>query len=647
LRLLGGASLSTLDGRDRSPRGVKARALLAYVALTPGGVVDRGRAAGLLWSAGTDAKASLRQCIREIGVATEGLAVFTADVSTITLDLRTVEVDAIELLRATERSDERGLDEVLDRYGGELLADLEIREPEFETWLSLQRARLREALEGFLVGALRRKLTGDELAAARRIADALVALDPAHEEAHRALMHARARSGDVVGAVRQYQLCARMLQRELDAAPAPETEALLREIRRGASPGGPSIARPMVPVTRAWRGPSRASIAVQERVPPPGDQLDLAVAAALGAGVRAALGRKSLFHVVPSGQGVIGTDASSWSKPQYGVELTLIRMQDRVRLCTELWDRRAQRMLWAERHDRSLAGDLFATVDDLAVTVAGQVDREVEPVEIARAFRAPIEASSSYDCVLRAIPLIFKLTPESFADAERLLLAAQEADADDPLVYAWRAFWYFLSLGQGWQRDVAAAREQLSWIVAKALELDPSNAMALAVAGHIASFVEHDYGQALDLFDRSLRLDPNGVHAWDLSALTLCYTGDAAAALRRLADMQELWQRHPQAYYFRTTACIALLLAGRHDEAIELCRRTVRENPHFHAPYRPLIASLGHTGQIEEAQRYVEALRRLEPSFSVSWFRTSYPPLPDDYSEHYVAGLRKAGVPED
>jgi tetratricopeptide (TPR) repeat protein len=351
---------------------------------------------------------------------------------------------------------------------------------------------------------------------------------------------------------------------------------------------------------------------------------------------------------------LIGTDEASGgvprsaaAQPHYRVSIALLRARDRVRFAAELHEGETGRILWSQHYDRALGGDVFGMVDDLAAALASRLDREVELAEIIRASRKPVEALSAYDCVLRAIPLIFKLTPESFAEAERLLVTAQRADPHDPLVYAWRAFWYFLDIGQGWARDIETAKAELGWLVRRAIELDPKSALALAVAGHIASFVNHDYDRALGLFEQSLKLDPNSAYAWDLSALTLCYSGNAEEGLRRLEGSSELWRGHPNPYYFRTSACIALMLAGEYDRAIELGRKTVRESPSFHAPYRPLIASLGHTGRIDEAREYLAGLRQLEPDFSIGWFRANYPPLHEDYSDRYIEGFRKAGVPKE
>src|SRR3954447_21710779 len=118
----------------------------------------------------------------------------------------------------------------------------------------------------------------------------------------------------------------------------------------------------------------------------------------------------------------------------------------------------------------------------------------------------------------------------------------------------------------------------------------------------------------------------NSAYAWDLSALTLCYSGNARKGLQRLEGSRELWERHPNPYWFRTTACIALSLTGQHEQAVAVGVRAVNENPNFQGSYRPLIASLGHAGRIGEARRYIAELKHLEPDFSIDWLRANYPP---------------------
>jgi tetratricopeptide (TPR) repeat protein len=551
----------------------------------------------------------------------------------------------VRLAHSASASD---LEAIAELYAGDLLATLDVRDPSFEDYLAVERAGLRERLCRALQDGLRHTLEERNLEQLDRLAKVLLAVDPAHEDAHRALMRRHALQGDIAGAIRQYQACRDAMARELDIAPSAETEALLQEIRRGELRQHLEhhpLASSMTTVRRALH----AVVTVEGRVPQAGDSADAAVITALAAALREALSRKRWLSVLNPTEVRLITPADVSERSverQYAVVVTCLRMQDRIRFCAELRDSATSRILWSTHYDRGFGEDSFESLDDLAMMLARRLDREIELEEIIRASRQPVEALSAYDCVLRAIPLVFKLTPQSFAEAERLLLAAQDADPYDPLVYSWRAFWYSIDIGQNWARDLDAAKEELDFLVRRAIELDPKDGLALAVAGHIASYIHYDYDRALGLFERSLRLDPNSAYAWDFSAVTLCYAGKADEALRQMESSQELWERQPDPYYFRTTTCIALLLAGQPERAAVVGRRTVRENPNFQAAYRPLIASLGLIGEAEEARSYLADMRRLQPDFSIDWFRANYPPLRGEHGDRYIEGLRKAGTGE-
>ena len=134
LDLLGGFRLRTRDGAVASPRSVKARAMIAHLALAPGGVVDRGRLSGLLWSESGDAKASLRQCVKEVrrSFAAAGLTLLDADRLRVALDVRSLRIDALEVERLGRSTACRDLEEMAALYQGDLLEGLPVRDPAFE-----------------------------------------------------------------------------------------------------------------------------------------------------------------------------------------------------------------------------------------------------------------------------------------------------------------------------------------------------------------------------------------------------------------------------------------------------------------------------------------------------------------------------------
>ena len=76
-------------------------------------------------------------------------------------------------------------------------------------------------------------------------------------------------------------------------------------------------------------------------------------------------------------------------------------------------------------------------------------------------------------------------------------------------------------------------------------------------------------------------------------------------------------------------------------------RRAVKVSPDFVNGYKPLIASLGHLGRRDEARPYIEKLSKIEPNFTVERFGKVYPFKYARDREHYMMGLRLAGVPEE
>jgi len=639
LRLLGRVRIEAADGRDVTPRSAKARGLLAYIALSPAGIAPRAKLAGLLWGESMTAMASLRQAVKEIRNATVGLEVFAADHHSLRLDLERVWVDVLAFDELVEQAPDIAHIQAACARG--LLEDETIRAEGFEDWLVVEQTRCRQHLVHVLEDRLARALGRAARDLAVGYAEALLVLDPVHEQAHRALMRCHADTGDVAGAIRRYEVCRTVLARELELAPSIETESLLQEIRGLAVTPPPGFAPGRA---LSERPKSSASIAVAYYAAPMNDAVDQTLGMALAGRLREALSRVRWFSVRDPDALILPGAPQEPEPADYDVRIGLLRGNRQVRLLVELRSIELQRILWAEHCDRPLGDDLFDLVDGLAVALAGRIDREVQLAEITRVRRKPIETLSAYERVLRAIPLIFELTPEAFAEAGRMLQDAQAADPHDASVYAWRAFWYSINFGQDWVSDLDAAKAEVDFLVRRSIELDPRNALALSVAGHIAAYLDHDYERALHLFDSSLKLDPSSAYAWDSSAVALSYAGRADEALRRIGDSAELWQQHPDAYYFRTTACIALLLAGKPDEAIAVGRQAVRENPNFQASYRPLIASLGLTGRLVEAERYLRDLRRLHPDFGIGWFKENYPPLHGEGQEHYIDGLRKAGV---
>jgi DNA-binding SARP family transcriptional activator len=264
LSVLGGFRAELLPGPGLTLSTRKAQALLAYLALRPGESQLRDKLAALLWADVSDDRArdSLRHTLAAVRrvLARARCPALRVDQRTVALDPAHVEVDAL----AFERHIEEGRPEALARaaafYRGDLLEGFVVDAPPFEEWLLTERERLRElALEAFaklLAHQTRAGLTDRAIQTALR----LLALDPLQEPVHRALMRLYVRQGRRAPALRQYQMCVSVLERELGVEPEAETRRLYQEILQRPHAAAASGPLPAIASSPEWPGHETALI---------------------------------------------------------------------------------------------------------------------------------------------------------------------------------------------------------------------------------------------------------------------------------------------------------------------------------------------------------------------------------------------------
>jgi hypothetical protein len=101
-------------------------------------------------------------------------------------------------------------------------------------WVDAQRERLRDAYLRALETRSAKCLWNHEERLAIQHAKEIITLEPFREAAYRLLMRAHAAMGNLAEALRVYEECRRLLQRELGVGPSPQTRAVHEEVLRGA-----------------------------------------------------------------------------------------------------------------------------------------------------------------------------------------------------------------------------------------------------------------------------------------------------------------------------------------------------------------------------------------------------------------------------
>jgi tetratricopeptide (TPR) repeat protein len=85
-------------------------------------------------------------------------------------------------------------------------------------------------------------------------------------------------------------------------------------------------------------------------------------------------------------------------------------------------------------------------------------------------------------------------------------------------------------------------------------------------------------------------------------------------------------------------------MAGQFDDSARYATEALRLRPGFQGAQRQRAAALGAAGQVEEARAALEHARRNHPELSIAWIRKNVPYQTTALMEHYLSGMRKAGL---
>lgn len=648
--LLGHMRVVDSQGRSVLPRTRKARAVLAIVALAAPRPVLRLQLTALLWSQRQkeQGRASLRQAIHDIqdSLGETAQQYLLAERHLVTLRSEMAWIDVQEAGRAQLQ-----WNEAAESFRAPLLEDLGGLDPAFDQWLATERARCLQI--GLTLGEQVLAQARDPAERAE-VAAALLRVDPLHEPAWRATMRACLDQGDAESAIIAYDRCRASLAAAGRDAPGTETEDLIAAIRARAGP--PSGASRPVPVQRlpgsvepGGRSGVRLGIA-PPRVIGAGAAEDLSLG--LAEEITTTLSR---FRWISCISGVSWATLSGDTRPEamfstlgldFMLDGTIQQTGERARINVRLMDMRsAGAVIWAQRFDRALS-DVLTLQDEVASLIVALIDSALLMHEGQRVAAQQIANPTSQELVLQAVPAVYRLERGGFEAAGRLLDAAVAGDSAHALAHAWYAYWHLFLVGQGWASDVRAAAQRAAELAERAVMLDPGDARALALAGHVQSFLGKRAAEGGALHERAISLNPNLALAWCFSGLALSYLGQHDEALRRMFQAVRLSPSDPHLFFFDHALIMPHLMLGEYESAADIGRRATELNPAFTSTYKGYLCALGHAGRDREATAVLNRLLELEPGFSVAEAIERSPLVRTEDLQRYADGLRRAGLPE-
>ena len=654
LRLLGDFA-AELDRREISLATRKAKALIAYLALSDNAQDTRERLVGLLWSESDEehARASLRQAVHDIKLAFDnaGFAGFRIDKQTLSLvrERRTCDVDEVLAAAAQGVVHSRLLDS--QRITETLLSGLDNVDPAFQVWLLTKRQLLLDRLTLALERLLPAEGDSPEASAA---ALALLNLDPTHEIACRHLIRTRAARGDVGGALKIYKSLWDLLEVDYDIEPSNETQALVVGIKQmpnlGEHPQALTIAPPLQGAARETSAPKRLFISVCtfDASGVPEDRRHVVNGFRHEFVACLARFREWSVRTLPP---FWESEPRTWSSPpEYIVEGSTYELNGTVRLVVTLRDAATSVCIWSERYSITLAA-WFETQERIVRQIAMSLNIHVSAERLRRLATGSEVTLEIHDRWLRGQALLLQMASKDWPAAAALVesLLADAPDFSPALsgLVQYRNIAHIALPGQF--RDIAKHLETLP-IAQRAVQLDPLDSRAqlsLAWTYQLLGRVDESTLHA------ALAVDLNENDPWTLMAsgqiFAYCGKYERAATLSAASLQMMPMPNPPQVAYSGAIKFLCSDYAG----CIDASREDLGMSPAF------MIwscAAKAHLGRLNEAKvDFDKALERVAADWHgqqaptrdsmTRWLLHVFPIAIRADWERLAAGLAAAGAP--
>lgn len=234
LRVLGGVSLRGQQGED--PTAIlshpKRLAVLSYLALVAFDTfVSRDQLLALFWPDADEGRArnALSQVLHALRTELGEGVVLSRGRREVGLSRDRFQCDAGAFIEAIGS----GANETaLELYSGHLLEGFHLGNSQgFDSWLSVQRARLREMAARAAWAVAHDYLRSGSLVDAERTGQRALGLVCTDESEVRRFIHALALAGDRAGAIQFFERFKQRLAQELDLEPSPRTRELVHRLR--------------------------------------------------------------------------------------------------------------------------------------------------------------------------------------------------------------------------------------------------------------------------------------------------------------------------------------------------------------------------------------------------------------------------------
>jgi len=335
---------------------------------------------------------------------------------------------------------------------------------------------------------------------------------------------------------------------------------------------------------------------------------------------------------------------------RYVLEGSVRRLANQIRVNAQLIDAENDTHLWAERFNGDTS-DLFALQDEITTRIAVALNLQLVGAEAARATEHP----DALDYILQARAALLKpptreICSEQISFYERALaLDPDSVEAQSGMASA-LASRVLAHMTDTVEADVLRAEN----LATRALAASPNSPLPHFAKGQLLR-AQRRFAEAIPEYETVLALDRNSVFSFFALGVCKLFTGSIEETIPLIEQAIRLSPRDPTIGVWYSLIGMVYLLQSRTDEAVIWLEKARNANPALPFVHALLASAYGLNGETERAAAELAEARRLQGKgsrSSIAGARRSIgswgvPKIRALVESTYIAGLRKAGMPEE
>ncbi len=260
-----------------------------------------------------------------------------------------------------------------------------------------------------------------------------------------------------------------------------------------------------------------------------------------------------------------------------------------------------------------------------------------------RSRRMAVPRLDAWELAARAHWHIAQFTKTDVAEAQLLLLKAVELDPQSAFGLSDLSFTHLMECVNGWADDPNASLAEAINLAQRAVSIDNRDAYALALLGAVDLF-SNRLVEAVHKLEQAISLNSNDPHAYALLGRAQVYSGRTKEALGNIELAIRLSPRDPLIALWYSIRSICEFAEGRHEQAIEWARASIRAQPNRSTSYMDVAVNCALCGRLDEARQAFSELVLRNPNASFDLANRTHPFARPEDRERYIQGLRAAGL---